>query len=130
MSLVDSPSLAFMVQVVVDDASVHHSVSFLLESYGFSVRTYQSGAELLAAGVRGHGCLVLDFHVPEMDGLRVLRQLRAERINLPTILITAGADPAIERRAAKAGVFAVVAKPFAADDLIEAIASTFASHRR
>lgn len=108
--------------IVDDDASVRDSLSILLETLGFTVQTYGSGSEFLAGG-RGKdaGCLIVDQHMPEADGLTTLSRLRGEGVNAPAILITGRLDAAIVARAAELNVTAVLEKPFRSAQLVEAV---------
>ena len=106
--------------VVDDDAFVRDSLSVLLETIGFAVRSYASGSELLAGGQHGDaGCLIIDQHMPGLDGLTTLAALRRDGSDLPTILITGRGDAEIAARAAELGAIAVLEKPFTAARLLE-----------
>src|SRR5579872_757790 len=89
--------------VVDDDASVRDSLSVLLDALGFEVFAYRSGSQLLADDRRRcAGFLIVDQHMPEMDGTEMLSALRDEGIDAPAILITGCLDPAISARAVQA----------------------------
>ena len=108
--------------IVDDDASVRDSLRVLLETLGFTVHTYGSGSEFLAGG-RGKdaGCLIVDQHMPETDGLTMLSLLRGEGVNAPAILMTGRLDAAIAGRAAELDVTAVLDKPFRPAQLVETV---------
>jgi len=111
--------------VVDDDASVRDSLSVLLTALGFEVFAYSSGDQLLRDDRRhGAGCLIVDQHMPEMDGIEVLSALRSERIDSPAILITGRLDPGIMARAASIGMTAILEKPFPTTRLIELVGSS------
>jgi two-component system, LuxR family, response regulator FixJ len=77
------------VYIVEDDASVCDSLVVLLEIYGFETVAYASGAALLAdQRHREMGCLIIDQHLPQMDGIEVLTALQREAIFVPTILVS------------------------------------------
>jgi two-component system response regulator FixJ len=111
-----------LVCVVDDDESVRDSLYTLLDSLGFAVTTYASGREMLA-DERHHqvSCLIVDQHMPEMDGLATLGALRGEGSGVPTILVTGRLDAEIAARAKALDVGAVLAKPFAVARLLELI---------
>jgi CheY-like chemotaxis protein len=110
-----------VIYLVDDDAAVRRSTTFLLESCGFLVRSYACGIELLADRPGPHGCLVLDYHMPGMNGLELVERLREQRVELPVVLVTGGLDQGIEARALESGVLAIVEKPFLDNRLLEAL---------
>ena len=93
------------VYVVDDDAGVLGSLRFLLETDGFNVRTFSNGAALLNA-VRSTGvdCFVIDYKMPDMNGIDLAGRLRSRDIAAPVILITGYPDENISARAKAAGV--------------------------
>jgi two-component system, LuxR family, response regulator FixJ len=115
-----------LVLVVDDDPAVRNSLKFSLEVEGFTVRDYSSANELLRESeITDAGCLVIDYHLPEMNGLEMLNRLRARRITAPAILITSHPSAFVRQRAAEAGV-PIVEKPLLGDALVEGIRSAFA----
>jgi two-component system response regulator FixJ len=113
--------------VVDDDVWVCDSLSVLLETYGFAVLTYASGAEFLKDDRhRGAKCLVIDQHMPGLDGLDVIGELHREGVSPPAILITGRLDAGITQRADESGVLAILEKPFPVARLVELIGRAFA----
>jgi two-component system, LuxR family, response regulator FixJ len=106
------------VYVVDDDADVLGSLRFLLETDGFSVRTFRNGASLLNA-VRSTGidCFVIDYKMPDMNGIDLAGRLRNRDIAAPVILITGYPDENISARAEAAGVRHVLMKPLLDESL-------------
>jgi two-component system response regulator FixJ len=75
--------------VIDDDAAVRDSVQLLLEGRGIEVHCYASAEAFLREAVPdADSCLVIDVDMPDIDGLELLRQLRATGINTPAIVIT------------------------------------------
>jgi len=119
-----------VVLVVDDDASVRASLGFLLSIEGYTVKSYPDGVELLAdANVPTQGCLVIDLNLPRIDGIELLRQLRARRIGLPAILITSHPSTALKERARAAGILAIVEKPFLGTALVDSVRIALADGR-
>jgi two-component system response regulator FixJ len=110
------------VYVVDDDADVLGSLRFLLETDGFDVRTFRNGAALLNV-VRSTGvdCFVIDYKMPDMNGIDLAGLLRNRDIAAPVILITGYPDEGITARAAAAGVRHVLLKPLLDDSLVTRI---------
>ncbi len=110
------------VYVVDDDADVLGSLRFLLETDGFNVRTFRN-AEALLNTVRSTGvdCFVIDYKMPDMNGIELARRLRNRDIVAPVVLITGYPDENISARAEAAGVRHVLLKPLLEDSLVTRI---------
>ena len=110
------------IYVVDDDADVLGSLRFLLETDGFNVRTFRSGAALLnAVRPTGVDCFVIDYKMPDMNGIDLARRLRNRDMAAPIILITGYPDDNIAARAAAAGVRDVLLKPLLDESLVTQI---------
>jgi two-component system, LuxR family, response regulator FixJ len=108
--------------IIDDDEWVPDSLKALLETFGFDVLLFRSGCEFLADSRRyGAACLVIDRHMPGMDGLNVVGHLQSEGIRVPMILISGRLDAKAPERAASLGVTGVIEKPFAAGRLLDLI---------
>ena len=108
--------------VVDDDAAVLGSLRFLLETDGFAVRTFRSGTALLnAGGARGADCYVIDYKMPDINGIELAGRLRQSDEGTPVILITGYPDGNISARAAAAGVKDVILKPLLDETLVKCI---------
>jgi FixJ family two-component response regulator len=115
--MLDSPTKA-MIYVVDDDLDVLGSLQFLLETDGFDVRTFKSGAALLKDDASDADCFVIDYKMPNMNGLDLVNRLRNRDISAPIILITGDPDEHISEKAATAGVRHVLRKPLLDESLI------------
>jgi two-component system, LuxR family, response regulator FixJ len=108
------------VAVVDDDEAVCDSTRFLLETYGFAVRTYLSGTAFLEDNPEVE-CIVVDYHMPDLNGFELASQLRARGSHVPVIMITATAEPTAERRAAELGIKRILRKPLSNRALLNAV---------
>ncbi len=78
------------IAVVDDDQRVLGSLEILLESADHVVRSFASGAALLASDCLAEiRCLISDIDMPGMDGFQLTRLVHTARPELPIILITA-----------------------------------------
>jgi FixJ family two-component response regulator len=107
--------------LVDDDPAVRASLAFSLELEGFLIETFDCG-EALARKVEfpANGCLILDYRLPDTDGLSLLKALRGRGIALPAILITSAPTRAVRTRAAEAGAV-LIEKPLLCDALSAAV---------
>jgi two-component system, LuxR family, response regulator FixJ len=116
--------------VVDDDVGVLGSLRFLLETDGFSVRTFRSGGAALNAPCSSDvDCFVIDYKMPEINGIDLVAQLRSRGINAPVVLITGYPDGNIAVRAEAVGVKHVMRKPLLDDSLIKGIRGAIEEHR-
>jgi two-component system, LuxR family, response regulator FixJ len=110
------------IYVVDDDAGVLGSLRFLLETDGFAVRTFRSGAALLnTPGSADADCFVIDYKMQDINGIDLVGRLRDRDITAPAILITGYPDGKISVRAANAGVKHVLQKPILDQSLVKHI---------
>jgi CheY-like chemotaxis protein len=113
-------SVRRLVLIADDDEDVLALVRATIERSGHEVMAVADGAAALSAmAERRPDLAVLDIAMPELDGLEVLRRLRAddETRDLPVILLTAQAQAADVERGFATGASAYVRKPFSPRDL-------------
>jgi two-component system response regulator FixJ len=111
-----------VIYVVDDDPGVLGSLRFLLETDGFEVETFRSGPALLnAVASKGADCFVIDYKMPNIDGIDLASRLRSRDIAGPIILITGYPDDKIPAKAAVVGVHHVLLKPHLEESLVARI---------
>lgn len=114
-----------------DDPAVRRSIQLLLRSRGYDVRAYTSGSALLSdPQARTGTCLIVDYRMPDVDGIAMLRRLRSEGWRGAAILMTGYYDSELARRATEEGFDAVLRKPLGDQVLLETIALLFGPPRR
>lgn len=115
------------VHLVDDDGAIRHSVSFMLRTSGYLVKTYSSGVEFLGVAKDAvTGCILLDVRMPEMDGLEVQQALKDKGVLMPVIVMTGHGDVNLAVQAMKAGAVDFIEKPFEKTVLLGAIEEGFA----
>jgi two-component system response regulator FixJ len=129
MALASQPELA--VFVVDDDEAMRDSLDFLLSSAGCAVRTFEAAERLLEALTDSNcGCVVSDVRMPGVDGLELLRRIKAARPSLPVVIITGHGDVPLAVEAMKLGAADFVEKPFDDERLIGVVQAALAGAPR
>ena len=107
--------------LVVDDdfmvARVHRA--FVEAVPGFEVVAVAHTGRAALAAVREHRpqLVLLDIHLPDVNGLQLLPALRREHEDLDVVVISAAREAETVRRALRGGIVHYLLKPFSADDL-------------
>ena len=105
--------------VIDDDPSVTNVLKRGLSYEGFAVDTASSGTEGLAiARERYPDLAILDIMMPGMDGLEVLRRMRAADPQLPILMLTAKDAPSDQVEGLQGGADDYVVKPFTFEVLL------------
>ena len=112
-----------LVAVVDDDESVRRAIARLIRSAGLDADTFPSGDEFLET-LSDHkpDCIVLDLHMPKVDGLAVQSWLVRAGVRIPVIIVTGYDTPEARAQAMKAGAVAFFRKPVDGEALLGAIA--------
>jgi two-component system response regulator FixJ len=111
-----------VVHIVDDDEAMRDSLQFLLESADLPVRVYDSAVTFLdrLEGLE-HGCVLTDVRMPQINGLEMVRRVKAAGVDLPVIVMTGHADLALAIEAMRAGVIDFLEKPFEDEALLSAL---------
>ena len=116
-----------MILVLENDAAVRNSMKFSLEAEGYQVRAYSKAPDVLEApDLSDIDCLVVDDRLEGMNGLELVRQMRARRIRAPVIMITTLPSLDLHRDANAAGI-PIVEKPLLGNTLADQIRSVVGS---
>lgn len=108
--------------IVDDDKSVCRALSVLLVTYGFTVDTFTFAEEFFRAVPNSvPGCLILDIHMPGLDGWETLQRLLASGSTRPVIIISADKNEILKEKALKAGAAGFLQKPFNDKALVDLI---------
>jgi FixJ family two-component response regulator len=107
---------------VDDDVSVRESLAGLISELGFSTRTFESAAELLACDSLGEiQCLIVDVEMPGMSGLELLHKVKHRGYAIPIVFISGRGSEALRRRLMEDGATECLSKPLTSEALLDAI---------
>lgn len=114
------------VYVVDDDGSVRRSLARLLKAAGFDVETFATAEEFLASRLPEPACVIVDIHLPGMDGVELQRRIAETARALPVVAISGHGEASTRQRSLDAGAAAFLDKPFSDDGLMDAIEKAIA----
>ena len=111
-----------IIAVVDDEVSVRTMLGRVLRIAGYRVFAFSRGEDFMASlATRPPACAIVDIHMPEMNGFEVQSSLLDANVRIPTILITASDDAALDDAARQLRVRHVLRKPFSAAQLLDAV---------
>jgi FixJ family two-component response regulator len=114
------PLIAF----IDDEESIRKALTRLMRSVGLDAETFDSGAAFLKSiDTRLPDCVVLDLHMPQMNGFAVQAHLAKIGAAVPIIIITGHDSPKDHARAVAGGASAYLRKPVNDRALLEAISA-------
>ena len=117
-----------LIAIVDDEEPVRKALMRLMRSVGLSVETFASGPEFLKSlDTRLPDCVVLDLHMPQMNGFNVQAHLARKYAALPIIIITGHDLPQARERAMQGGASAFLRKPVLDRTLFGAISAATSS---
>ena len=114
------------VYIVDDDESVCRALKILLVTFGFEVSTFPSAENFFSAVPNStKGCLVLDIHMPGLDGWETLKRMIKSGSDRPVIIISADKNGGLKERALDIGAKGFLQKPFYDQELVDLINSAY-----
>lgn len=117
-----------LILIVEDDPTVQGLLRTLMETEGYDTMTAADGLEgLLKAEIRHPSIIILDIMMPNVDGERVLEEMRANKdlADVPVLIVTGRADAHIAFDPL-VGDRNVITKPFDPDELTDRVAALLA----
>ena len=110
------------VYVVDDDESVCRALKSLLITFDFEVTTFSSAKSFFeSVPNEDAGCLVLDIHMPGLDGWETQKKILNSGSKRPVIFISAEKKDNVADRALKVGAVGFLQKPFDGQSLVDLI---------
>lgn len=107
------------IYLVDDDRIICHSLTLILQKYGYDVEVFNSAEAFLAAYTApSEGILVLDQDMPGMTGLELQQKLKDENDSIPIVFITA-VYGAVKDTAIQNGAIGIFEKPFDPKTLVD-----------
>lgn len=107
---------------VDDSASIRQAIKLALAGEGYTVVEAADGAEGVAkAGAGNFSLIITDLNMPVMDGLTMIRELRArgKAVGVPIVFLSTESDGDVKAQAKAAGATGWMTKPFDTEKLVQ-----------
>jgi FixJ family two-component response regulator len=115
-----------LIAVLDDEPQFCRALDRLLRTHGFEVVTFALGEKMLAScASRLPDCLLLDLHMPDINGFEVLERLAAQHVPMPVVVITGHDQPGNAERVRALGAVEYLLKPLNESQLLAAIKKVF-----
>ena len=112
------PFTGMSILLVEDNAMNVMVAQTFLQRWGATIDVAENGLEALSKlDVTKHRLILMDLHMPVMDGYEASRKIRQQGIKVPIIALTATIPAEVEYDVRQAGMNDIVAKPFLPDEL-------------
>jgi len=116
------------IYVVDDDEPALDSLSLLLTTEGYAVRSHESARTFLDAIKQNErGCVITDARMPGMSGLDLLAVMKERRVAMPVIVVTGHGDVHLAVEAMKRGAIDFFEKPLDGGALLASVRSALMS---
>ena len=110
------------VYVIDDDEAMRDSLNFLLDSANYKVTLFETALKFLdALPSLEFGCVVSDVRMPGLDGIELLKRMKAGHSTFPIVIMTGHGDVPLAVKAMKLGATDFVEKPFDGDALVKVL---------
>ena len=114
--------------VIEDDPDILNALNIVLGAEGFDVDVLFKGQCILQNQFVKPDLIILDYHLPDTDGLEICHHLKSEPNYLDIPIIVTSATPKLKNRVLEAGASAFVEKPFDVKELVNLVNSTLHGH--
>ncbi len=118
--------MAKKIMMVDDSKTTRSMVTFTLRRAGYEVMEAEDGSQALELiGSQRFDCVITDINMPVMDGLELIRRLRANPAHqaTPILMLTTTSETAKKQAGQDAGASGWLGKPFHPNDLIKLVAA-------
>jgi DNA-binding NtrC family response regulator len=113
--------------VVDDERDTCRMISFILEKEGYKVaKVYDGEQAIKKIKAKGYNLMILDYKLPDINGIDVLKEVHQIDPSLKVIMISAYGSPCIKSMAKKFGVYRFLDKPFDVKKLVKVVKDALA----
>lgn len=111
------------VYMIDDNEAVCHATEFLFNSFcKINVKTYQNPLLFLEeCSADWRGCIIVDLHMPLMNGIDLMKKVRKINKNIRVIIVSGHGSTDTAEQVLAAGAYAFISKPYKTEHLLEQV---------
>ncbi|MBU0558525.1 MAG: response regulator [Bacteroidetes bacterium] len=115
--------------IVDDDKDMCKIISTVLMQEGYKIfKAFDGEQAIKAINAKNYNLVILDFRLPNMDGIEVLQKIRNMGLSISVIMISAYGNDLVKSKAKKFGVSQFLDKPFDLSKLIKVVKNTISKN--
>lgn len=109
--------------IIDDDEEILNLLQLALAKSGFDIKTAKNHKEAMEAINRGYrpDVILMDYYLPELDGISISKEFLAKGLNTPILLFTAADNDVINLFDCPNNIIDIIRKPFSFDEITEKI---------
>ncbi len=112
--------------IIEDEVDIAELIELHLDDLNCETEMYHNGREGYEAVLKNNpDLIILDVNLPEMNGLDICRRLRAEKVNIPILMLTARSEEIDKILGLETGADDYLTKPFGVRELIARVKALF-----
>lgn len=107
------------ISIAEDDNSISRLIAYKFEKENYQIRVVNTGDKVLTElKTDAYDALILDLMLPVLDGMQVLKKIKAEEIKIPVLVLSAKSQEEDILKGLNAGADEYMTKPFRPDELL------------
>ncbi|MCK9426840.1 MAG: response regulator [Ignavibacteriaceae bacterium] len=111
--------------IVDDDKDMCNIISTILKQEGYKIfKAYDGKQAIREISIKNYNLVILDYRLPNMDGIEVLQKIRNMGLSINVIMISAYGNDSIKLKAKELGVDQFLDKPFNLSKLFKVVKNT------
>lgn len=113
--------------VIEDSLHIRKLIREILEPAGYTIMESEDGFQgLRLAAAESPDCIILDLIMPDITGLKILKDLYEGGSKIPVVVITAHIQDSVRKQCMEFGAAAFINKPFSRDELHHTVKNVLA----
>jgi len=126
----ESLNSGYRILVVDDERDICRIISSILKEEGYRInKAYNGGQAIKKIKAKDYNLMILDYKLPDINGIRVVEEVRLTNPTLKVIMISAYGNPLTKSMAKNLVVYRFLEKPFDLNRLVKVVKGALAKNQ-